>query len=134
MRRRGIGTVLAPGMRSRRTTKSGDRGSGTVLVLGAGLLLVILLGAVLLLLQGAVAATRSATAADLSALAAADTARGLRSGDPCGVAKEVAARNGASLTGCAVNAADRSVQVDTEVGVRLLPWPATGQARAGPPP
>ena len=94
----------------------------------------ILMGAVLLMLQSAVAASRSATAADLSALAAADAVRGLRSGDPCAVAQEVAGRNGAKLSGCAVNVADRSVQVDTEVGIRLLPWPATGQARAGPPP
>lgn len=112
----------------------GERGSGTVLVLGSGLLLLILFGAVLLLLQSAVAAARSATAADLSALAAADTVRGLRSGDPCAVAEEVAGRNGAALTGCAVNATDQSVQVGTEVGLRLLPWPATGLARAGPPP
>lgn len=111
-----------------------ERGSGTVLVLGTGLVLLILFGAVLLMLQSAVAATRAATAADLSALAAADTVRGLREGDPCTVAGEVTARNGAALAGCAVNAGDQSVQVNTEAGVPLLPWPATGRARAGPPP
>lgn len=111
-----------------------ERGSGSVLLLGAGLLLLMLFCAVLLLLQTAVAANRAATAADLSALAAADTARGLREGDACTVAAEVAGRNGAALTGCAVNAGDHSVQVDTEVAVRLVPWPATGRARAGPPP
>lgn len=105
-----------------------------MLVLGAGLVLLILFGAVLLLLQSAVAANQAATAADLSALAAADTVRGLRAGDPCAVAGEVAARNGAALAGCAVSDGDQSVQVNTEVGVRLLPWPATGHARAGPPP
>ncbi|WAP52359.1 hypothetical protein OL239_03505 [Arthrobacter sp. ATA002] len=111
-----------------------ERGSGTVLVLGIGVLLLILFGAVLLLLQSAVAANRAATAADLAALAAADTVRGLREGEPCAVAGEAAGRNGAALTGCAVNAGDLSVQVSTEVAVRLMPWPATGQARAGPPP
>lgn len=135
MRSRGRGKgSCGTGTRLRGRREPGERGSGTVLVLGLGLLLLILLGAVLLLLQSAVAAERSATAADLSALAAADTVRGLRSGDPCAVAGEVAARNGAALTGCAVNTADQSVLVGTEVGLRLLPWPATGQARAGPPP
>lgn len=105
-----------------------------MLVLGAGLVLLILFGAVLLLLQSAVAASRAATAADLSALAAADTLRGLRAGDPCAVAGEAAIRNGAALAGCAVNAADQSVQVNTGVDVPLLPWPAAGRARAGPPP
>lgn len=111
-----------------------DRGSGTVLILGAGLVLLILFGAILLMLQASVAANRAATAADLSALAAADTLRGLRDGDPCRVAAEVAARNGAELAGCEADSGDQSVQVDTEAAVPLLPLPATGQARAGPPP
>lgn len=103
-------------------------------MLGAVLLLLILCGAVLLLLQTTVAASRAATAADLAALAAADTVRELRTGDPCSVAGEVAVRNGAALTACLVSAGDRSVQVETEVSVPLLPFPATGLARAGPPP
>ncbi|MBP3042548.1 flp pilus-assembly TadE/G-like family protein [Arthrobacter jiangjiafuii] len=111
-----------------------EDGSGTVLVLGAGLVVLILSGAVLLMLQAGVAANRAATAADLSALAAADTLRGLRPGDPCTVAAEVAARNGAELAGCTAEPGDQSVQVATEMAVPLLPFPATGQARAGPPP
>lgn len=111
-----------------------DQGSGTVLVLGAGLVVLILSVAVLLMLQAGVAANRAATAADLSALAAADTLRGLRTGDPCTVAAEVATRNGAELASCTPESADQSVQVATEVAVPLLPLPATGQARAGPPP
>lgn len=114
--------------------RGGERGSGTVLVLGIALVLLLLFGTVLLLLQSAVAAGRAAAAADLSALAAADTVRGLRAGNPCAVAEEVAGRNKGHLAGCEVNAGNRSVQVTIEVGVALLPWPATGQARAGPPP
>ena len=111
-----------------------EQGAGTVLVLGAGLLLLILCAAVLLLLQTAVAAGRAATAADLAALAATDTVRGLRSGDPCQVAGEVAGRNGAVLAGCWVDIGERSVQVETQMPVPMLPQPATGHARAGPPP
>ena len=114
--------------------KGAERGAGTVLLLGIGLLLLIVCGAVLILLQSAVAASRAATAADLAALSAADTVRELRSGDPCTVAADVAGRNGATLTGCSVNTGDQSVQVETEVPVPLLPHPATGHARAGPPP
>ena len=111
-----------------------DRGAGTVLMLGTGVLLLLLCGALLLLLQAATAASRAATAADLSALAAADAVRGLRDGDPCLVAKEVAGRNGAALAGCAVDTGDQSVQVETAVVIPLLPQPAAGHARAGPPP
>ncbi len=111
-----------------------EHGAGTVLVLGAGMLLLILCMAVLLLLQTAVAASRAATAADLAALAAADTVRELRLGDPCQVAGEVAARNGAVLASCSVDTGEQTVQVETEVPVPLLPQPATGHARAGPPP
>ena len=127
MRRVGAETV-------NRKDAGAEQGAGTVLLLGTGLLLLILCGAVLVLLQAAVAASSAATAADLAALAAADTVRDLRSGDPCTVAGEVAGRNGASLAGCSVNTRDRSVQVDTEVPVPLLPHHATGHARAGPPP
>jgi len=111
-----------------------EQGAGTVLVLGSGLLLLILCAAVLLLLQSAVGASRAATAADLAALAAADTVRELRSGEPCAVAAEVAARNGAVLASCTVDTGERTVQVETRVPVPLLPQPATGHARAGPPP
>ncbi|WP_258073467.1 Rv3654c family TadE-like protein [Arthrobacter sp. 08Y14] len=111
-----------------------EEGAGTVMVLGSGLLLLILCAAVLILLQTAVAASRAATAADLAALAAADTVRELRSGEPCVVAAEVAGRNGAVLAACTVEAGEQTVQVETRVPIPLLPQPATGHARAGPPP
>ena len=131
----GVGTGLPREGQRKGQRKAGkeERGSGTVLVLGTGVLLLVLFGAVLLLLQSTVAANRAATAADLSALAAADTVRGLREGDACAVAGEVADRNGAALTGCAVNPGDHTVQVNTQVAAGLVPWPATGRARAGPP-
>ncbi|MET4059809.1 secretion/DNA translocation related TadE-like protein [Arthrobacter sp. UYP6] len=124
-----VGTATAA-----RRGRTSERGAGTVLVLGCGLLLLILCAAVLMLLQTAVAAGRAATAADLAALAAADTVRALRIGDPCWVAGEVAGRNGAVLAACTVDAGKGTVQVETEVPVPLLNQPATGHARAGPPP
>lgn len=112
---------------------SSERGAGTVLMLGTALVVLILSGSLLLLLQTTVAASRAATAADLAALAATDTVRELRTGDPCAVAGEVAGRNGAALAGCTVDPDSRSVQVATEVPVPLLMRPAIGHARAGPP-
>lgn len=99
---------------------------------GLALAMILLLAVVLGLGQAAVAAAKAAKAADLAALSAADTYRGLAPGDPCKAAVDVAARNGAVLTSCSLGG-DFSVQV--EVSVRTpLPWPATGLARAGPPP
>ena len=110
-----------------------ERASGTVLMLGSALMMLIRSGSLLLLLQTTAAASRAATAADLVALAAADTVRELRTGDPCAVAGEVAGRNGAVLAGCTVDPGGRSVQVATEVPVPLLMRPAIGHARAGSP-
>lgn len=109
-----------------------ERGSGTVLALGLGLVLVAVCWGVVLLGQALVASARAAAAADLSALAAADAERGLRSGAACAIAREVAELNGAALVGCDVEAEARAVRVRVEVPT---PWaPAAGRARAGPPP
>lgn len=113
--------------------RSPERGAGTVLALGLGLVLLLAMTAVVLLGQAAVLASRAAAAADLSALAAADAARGLTSGEPCAVAAEVAARHGARLLACAVEAGN-TVQIRTELRSRAAFGPASGLARAGPPP
>ena len=111
-----------------------ENGSGTVLTIGAGLGTILLMLAVLGLLQAAVGASRASTAADMAALAGADTIRGLRQGDPCAVAAEVTARNGAELATCVPEVSTLSVLVEVraEAGA-LLPWPPTASARAGPP-
>lgn len=108
-----------------------ERGAGTVLGIGLALAMVLLMALVLGLVQAAVAAAKAATAADLSALAAADTYRGLSEGDPCKRAAEIALQNGAQLLECTVHP-DMSVRVAVAVST-TLPWPAHGQARAGPP-
>lgn len=112
-----------------------EEGAGTTLMAGVAMAALLLLSVVVLFAQASVAASRAATAADLSALAAADAARGLRDGEPCVLAAEVALRHGARLTGCISEGdAGHIVRVATEVdSVPALP-PASGQARAGPPP
>lgn len=109
-----------------------EAGAGTVVAAGLALAMLLLLALVLGLGQAAVAAAKAARAADLAALSAADSYRGLAPGDPCNAAADVAARNGAVLTRCSLGG-DFSVEVEVAVGT-ALPWPATGLARAGPPP
>lgn len=115
----------------------GERGSGSIAALGivAALLLVF---AVLAGLIAVVSANqRAASAADLSALAAADAARGLRGGEPCQVAAEIAAANKAEVVGCnqpAGSAGTVDVRVQVRItGIYALLGPAEGVSRAGPP-
>jgi secretion/DNA translocation related TadE-like protein len=110
-----------------------ERGAGTVLALGLGLVLITALALLLLLAQSAVAASRAAAAADLAALAAADAARGITSGEPCAVAREVALKNNAAMVACS-EGPDATVQVRTELSAGPFLGAATGLARAGPPP
>ena len=118
-----------------RTPPSSESGAGTTLMTGIALAVLLLLGMVALFAQAAVAASRAATAADLSALAAADAARGLRDGSPCVVAAAVASHHATRLTGCVIGGASgHIVRVHTEVGFSPVLPPATGRARAGPPP
>ncbi|MCU1531807.1 MAG: hypothetical protein JWO49_1378 [Arthrobacter sp.] len=110
-----------------------ERGSGTVLALGLGLVVLMAAVLVVLLAQSAVMASRAAAAADLAALAAADAARGIAAGEPCAVAREVANRNNAKVLSCTEGFGE-TVQVSTELSQAAMLGPATGLARAGPPP
>lgn len=102
---------------------------------GVALAALLLLAGVVLLAQVSVAASRAATAADLSALAAADAARGLRDGSPCAVAAAFVAHHEVRMTECAVEGpSGHIVRVHTELHVSPVLPPATGRARAGPPP
>jgi len=97
------------------------------------MVVIMALTLLLLLAESAVAASRAAAAADLAALAAADAARGITSGEPCAVAREVALKNNATLAACA-EGPDDTVQVRTEFSAGPFLGAATGLARAGPPP
>lgn len=114
-----------------------ERGSGSVLAVA--LIAAIMMLAVVVAAVGHVAWAhhRARTAADLAALAAADVARGLASGEPCAAARRVAEANGAQLKGCCPPS-ERGEVYDVRVEVALPAWlgrfgPVTGLARAGPP-
>lgn len=114
-----------------------DLGAGTVFGLVLALVAVFLIVAALGVGQAAILTHRAGNAADLSALAAADTARGLRIGDPCEVAAELAQLNGAEVLDCAV-VGPEATTVDVEVGIDLPPslsvfGQAHGRSRAGAP-
>ena len=126
--------MTTPGARER-SHPYRENGSGTVLALSMVFVLLALMSAVLMLVQISVATQRAATAADLGALAGADAARGLTTGEPCDVAHEVVVRQQATMVSCAIEGSDRDV-VGVLASVELpAPWgTATRRARAGPPP
>lgn len=111
---------------------SGERGSGTVLVLGV-MALLLLLGLTAAALGGVGAARhRAASAADLAALAAAGRASA-GSPDACRAARQVAAAAGAELARCGLDAG----VADVVAVVRPPGWlgglgRAAARARAGP--
>ncbi|MHA7261764.1 Rv3654c family TadE-like protein [Arthrobacter sp. TMN-37] len=112
-----------------------ERGSGTVLAAGLAAVLILILAALVLLVQAAVGGARAAAAADLAALAGADAARGLRDGEPCGVARETAHRHRAELVHCSRSGPGGVIiTVRTSVETPGVLPAASGAARAGPPP
>lgn len=115
--------------------RDGERGAGTLLMAGLALLSLLLIATTALLLQAGSAASRAATAADLAALAAADAVRGLTSGDPCGVAREVADRHAAVVEECLLGVPGTGTAlVRVSVPVPGILPDARGTAKAGPPP
>jgi secretion/DNA translocation related TadE-like protein len=110
-----------------------DRGSGTVLAAALGMALMIVMAGLLLIAQAATLASRAAAAADLAALAGADAARGITSGDPCGIAAATAHRNNATVSSCVMAGGD-TLEIRTELRERTIVGTATGRSRAGPPP
>lgn len=120
-----------------------EQGSGTVVAVGIIAVLIVLLALVFTIGAAAAAKAQAARGADLAALAAADTARGLNSGDPCTVAAEVAVRNGTVVQECIVGGeypTEVTVSVSRDSGVvvisHILPamtLTSTVTARAGPP-
>ena len=112
----------------------GDAGAGTVLMLGIALGTMTLALAAVLLSAAVVGGARAGTAANLAALAGADALRGLRNGDACTTAAAVAARNQAEVALCTPDPEEGTVTVTVHAAAFLLPWPASAEARAGPPP
>ena len=115
-----------------------DEGSGTVHGMTIAVVICALLIVILMLGQAGISMHRAAKAADLAALAAADTARGLASGVPCDVARAVAQENGAVMDHCELVAPEQTT-VDVRTSIALFGpleplGPAVGVSRAGPPP
>lgn len=121
------------GPRRRRPADEGERGSGTVLVLGViGVLLVLAVG-VVALIQAQAAAGRARLAADLAALGGATALNSITApADPCAVAGGVARANGAALGSCTVAGEDVVVEAAVRVQVLGAGRTATAAARAGP--
>ena len=116
-----------------RRRAAGERGSGTVLVLGViGVLLALAVG-VTALIRAQAAAGRARLAADLAALGGATALNSITApADPCAVAGGVARANGAVLSSCAVTGEDVVVEVGVRVQVLGVGRTATAAARAGP--
>lgn len=70
-------------------------------------------------------------AADAAALAAADTASGRVSGDPCGAAAAIAEALRVTLAECSLGGGGVA---EVTVSTTILGFPLTAEARAGPPP
>ncbi|UMG94013.1 Rv3654c family TadE-like protein [Nocardioides sp. TF02-7] len=117
--------------RAAATRSTDERGAVTLLAVACSCLL-LLVGCALAVVGAMVVGHRTAqAAADLAALAGAAAARD--GGDPCGSAAAIAADNGATLTRCAVDGTE--VTVDVEVtGPRWLGQTGdlAARARAGP--
>lgn len=115
-----------------------EQGSGTVVSVALVVIALILTGAILLWVAATDASMKAATAADLAALAAADTARGLRPGSPCAVAQGLASANHAQLVQCEVESTGTvGITVSVPVSFQTLGitlYSATARARAGAPP
>ena len=109
-----------------------EDGSASVLMLWISAVLLALVLWAVALGQARAASARAASAADLAALAAADAARGLASGDPCDVAARTAEANRAVLRECSLEGETVTVRVVAARG--LLPITPERRSRAGPPP
>lgn len=126
----------------------GDRGSGTVLVLGVAAVVVLVAGLLGVLAASPLGHARAQAAADLAALAAAERLQresvfpdatepvSAPAGGPCVLAAAVAERNGGRTTGCETGASGTAGfgTVTVQVTVDGPAGAARARARAGPSP
>ena len=113
-----------------RAQLSGDRGAGTILIVGL-IAAVVALNALVIPLYWALSVRHAlAGATDAAALAAADTASGLIAGYPCENASRLAVANDAHIKDCRIDG--RIVTVTASR--RILGILVTTSATAGPPP
>lgn len=112
--------------RRRRRWWSRDDGAGSVLMLAIVAVVLMLAGVAALLGRVSAARHEAQSAADLAALAGASAY--LRGAEPCAVARQITAVNGATLGSCEIR--DGHVIVTARVPVAGM-W-ASASARAGP--
>lgn len=112
-----------------------DRGSGSVLAIALAAAVLVLAGLVLPLNAALTTRQIVANAADAAALAAADTASGLVTGDPCENAERAARLNGAIVVECAFGGDGATSGLEATVSVErtVLGLSVRMSARAGPP-
>ena len=106
-----------------------ERGAGSVLAVA---IVAVLFGLTLMLVPlYSVLVTKQALAgaADAAALAAADVRVGREPGEPCAVARQVAAANGGRLASCSVD----GLVVTVEVAASVAGFAVGVAATAGPP-
>ena len=106
-----------------------DRGSATMIAAGLMLVLTLALSSGLVVVEVIGVHRAAQNAADLAALAGAGRVQEGESA--CGVAREVAARNHATLTSCAQQGEEVLVRVMVS-STSLLPVELSARARAGP--
>jgi secretion/DNA translocation related TadE-like protein len=108
----------------------GESGAGSVLALAIVGAVVLLAVAALTLGSALVVRQKAIDAADAASLAAADAASGAVGGDPCAIARRVAAADGGALGTCRVD----GLIVTVSVSARAGPFPVSAWSTAGPPP
>ena len=110
-----------------------ERGSGTVYALGVIAVLLAAAVGIAGLIQAQSATGRARAAADLAAISGATILSSVVApGDPCAMARRVAAANGASVRACSVAGEDITVSVVVPTRSLGLPRQASARARAGP--
>jgi secretion/DNA translocation related TadE-like protein len=107
----------------------GDRGAGSVLAVAIVASLVCVMVMLLPLYSVLSHKQRLAGAADAAALAAADARVGILAGEPCELAREVAAGNGADVASCRLD----GLVVTVEVRASIAGFAVGATATAGPP-
>lgn len=108
--------------------ETSDRGSGTVLSLAVIVLSISCLGITQTIALNLLAGARLNAVADAAALSADDALRGLITGYPCEIAKEIAAENMVILDECRIVGFEAFVKMHVDsMGIVL-----NATARAGP--
>lgn len=105
-----------------------DRGSGTILALAAIGISLAALGATQVTVANLISGARLQAAAERAALTADDALRGLTTGYPCDLAKEIAGQNMANVVECRIVGFEAFVKLRVQgIGIVL-----NASARAGP--